>query len=209
VVNSPFLSTTASTTVSSTFNVNIPFGIPANAFPLKLFTTFNTIGSMASTANGMTVTVSSLNISASYHKINPTPVQLKAISIPVSAAGTIQVNQYLDVGKTYYSQFMSYGDVQKSDATDSVIGSTGTGITFSPDGSLYQSNVPLQSFISKENNTYPNAVSAGVGHETGLINMFVNPYVASAATQFSVDFTSTPSVAGTSDTMRLLSVESF
>ncbi len=28
---------------------------------------------------------------------------------------------------------------------------------------------------------YPNAVKAGSGHETGLINMFVNPYVASVS----------------------------
>lgn len=209
VDNSPFLSTTASTTVTSTFNVNVPFGIPASAFPLKLFTTFNTLDSMATTLNGTTVTVSSMSIVASYHKINPNPVQLKAISVPVSATGTVQLNQYLDQGKTYYSQFISYGNAQQSGATDSPIGSTGTGITLTPDGSLYLQNAALQSFISKENNAYPNTVAVGTGHETGLVNLFVNPYVASAATQFSIDFTSTPSVAGNSDTVRLLAIESF
>jgi hypothetical protein len=209
VSNSPILETTASTTFTPSWNINIPFAIPASLFPLKLFVTFNTLSSMASTLNSMTVEVTSFKIVASYHKVNPTPMQLKAISIPVSATGTAQLNQYLDQGKTYYSQFMSYGDVQTSSDTDDPIASTGTGITFTPDGSLYISNASLQSFISKENNAYPNTVSTGVGHETGLVNLFVNPYVASAATQFSVDFTSTPSVAGNSDTVRLLAVESF
>ena len=209
VNNSPFLSTTISTTVTSTWNINIPFGIPASMFPLKLFTTFNTLNAMASTLNGMTVTVNSFTILASYHKINPAPVQLKAINIPVAATGNQTLTQYYDQGHTYYSQFIVYGNVQQSGASDGAIGSTGTGITFSPDGSLYLSNTPLQAFIQKENNTYPNTVSTGVGHETGMVNLFTNPFVASAATQFQIDFTSTPSVAGNANTMRLISIESL
>jgi hypothetical protein len=209
VNNSPFFPTAVSTTATTTWNINIPFGINNKHFPLKLFVTFNTLGSTASTLNGMTVTVNSFSILASYHKINPADIMLKPLSVPITAAGNISLQQYYDIGHTYYSQILNYGNVQESTASDSPIGSTGTGIVFTPDGSLYMSNVPLQAFIQKENNTFPNTVSAGVGHEVGMVNMFTNPFVASAASQLSIDFTSVPNVALNTQTLRLLNIESL
>ena len=209
VNNSPFFPTAVSTTATTSWNVNIPFAINRKHFPLKVFVTFNTLASCATTLNSMTVTVSSFTMLASYHDIKPADVMLKPISVPVTAAGNATLQQYYDIGHTYYSQILSYGNVQESTASDSVIGSTGTGITFTPDGSLYLSNVPLQAFIQKENNTYPNTVSAGVGHETGMVNLFTNPFVATAASQLSVDFTSTPNVATNTQTVRLLNIESL
>lgn len=211
VNNSPFFPTAVSTTATTTWNVNIPFGINRKHFPLKVFVTFNTLASCATTLNTMTVTVSSFTILASYHDIKPADIMLKPISVPITAAGNASLQQYYDQGHVYYSQILSYGNVQggTTAASDNPIGSTGTGITFTPDGSLYLSNVPLQAFIQKENNTYPNTVSAGVGHETGMVNLFTNPFVATAASQLSVDFTSTPNVAQNTQTVRLLNIESL
>ena len=61
---------------------------------------------------------------------------------------------------------------------------------------MYLQNAPLEAFITTENTKYPNTVSTGVGHETGLINLFTNTFKATAATQFNVDFTSAPSTGG-------------
>jgi len=202
--------TTTSTTSSSIYNVIIPMAVNRKWFPLELFTTYNTLASRAATLNSLTTsTVNSLQVFANYHALNPPDLQLKTISIPVAGTGTTSFNQFYDQGKTYYSQYISYGDAQEADAADTFIASSGTGITFTRNGSLEVSNAPLQTFIDKENLAYPNTVSAGVGHETGLINLFTDPFVATAATQFSINFTTATKVAGVSNTMRYMAVESL
>lgn len=213
VDNSPAFSATVSATVPQTWNINIPFAISRTLFPLKLFTTFNVNAAIAGTTNGSTAVVNSMSVLASYHDLGlkdaKSQVQLKPISVPVVAAGTASLQQYYDYGRVYYSQILSYGDVQNSDASDSPIGSTGTGITFTPNGELYNSNVPLEAYIAQENNRFPNTVAAGIGHETGLVNLFTDPFVAGAASELSIDFTSTPTVARNANSLRLLMIEGF
>jgi hypothetical protein len=133
---------------------------------------------------------------------------IKNISIPVSATGTAVLNPYFDQGRNYLLQAYQYGVVSTTNSSaDNSIGSTGTGITFTPNGSLTISNAPLQTFIDKENIAYANTVSTGVGHVYGLINLFTNPFNANPSTNLSINFTSAPSVYGGSNQIRTIWIE--
>lgn len=197
VNNSPTPADSATSTgYTSTWDIVIPIAVAAKYFPLKLFFTASALASRATTLNSMTSTINTLSIYASYHPISVLDQAIVNQTIPV--AGTGQINlapQYL-LNRTYYMQGYQYGGVEGSSASDSPIGATGSGITFTPNGQLYLQNAPLQAFITTENTKYPNTVSTGVGHETGLINLFTNTFVATPATQFNVDFTSAPSTGG-------------
>lgn len=204
--------TTTSTTYTSTWNIIVPIHINASFFPLKVYTSFNTIGSRATTLNSMTSTVS-LSMYGNYHNV-PSPIgngaQIKIVNrtIPVTGTGTPPLQQYYDQGSVVYLQAYQYGKLSTTDSTqDNAIGSSGTGITFTSDGSLQTSNAPLQSFIDKENIAYANTISAGNGHVYGLINLFTSPFVVTAATNLSINFTSTPSVTGGTDQIRSIWVE--
>lgn len=197
VNNSPTPADSAvSTSYTSTWDIVIPFAINPAHFPLKLFFTANAIGSRATTLNGMTSTINSLQIYASYHPISVIDQSIVNQTIPVAGTGTINLaNQYLQ-DRTYYMQGYQYGAVESSSATDSPIGAGGSGITFTPNGQLYIQSAPLETFITTENTKYPNTISTGVGHETGLINLFTNTFKATPSTQFNVGFTSLPSTGG-------------
>ena len=199
VNNSPTpADSTASTAYTETWDIIIPFGVAAKFFNCKLFVTFNTLASRATTGNSMTSTINYLRIYANYHDVAVVDQQIINQTIPISGTGSINLQPNLIDTRTYYMQAYQYGGVESSSATDSVIGSTGNGITFTPDGNLYYQNSPLQTFIDKENTQYPNTISIGVGHETGLINLFTDPFVAGASTEFTIDFTGTPSTGGSS-----------
>lgn len=195
--NSPTPADSAvSTAYTSTWDIVLPFAVAAKYFPLKLFFTAAPLASRATTLNAMTSTINTLAVYASYHPISVFDQQIINQTISVPGTGTINLStQYLQ-DRTYYMQAYQYGAVESSSATDSPIGSSGNGITFTPNGQLYLQNAPLEAFITTENTKYPNTVSTGVGHETGLINLFTNTFKATAATQFNVDFTSAPSTGG-------------
>lgn len=186
----------ASTPYTETWDIVLPFAVAAKYFPLKLFFTASPLASRATTLNSMTSTINTLSLYASYHPISVIDQSIVNQTIPVSGTGQINLApQYLQ-NRTYYMQAYQYGAVQGSGATDSPIGATGNGITFTPNGQLYLQNAPLQSFITTENTKYPNTVSTGVGHETGMVNLFTNTFTATASTQFNIDFTSAPSTGG-------------
>ncbi len=190
----------ASTAYTSVWDIVLPFAVAAKYFPLKLFFKAAPVASRATTLNSMTSTINSLELYASYHPIDVFDQAIINQTIPVSGTGQINLApQYLQ-DRTYYMQAYQYGGVESSSASDSPIASTGNGITFTPDGQLYLQNAPLGGFITTENTKYPNTISTGVGHETGLINLFTNTFKATAATQFNIDFTSTPSTGGYSGT---------
>ena len=197
--NSPTPADSAtSTAYTDSWDITVPFAIANKHFPLKLFVTYNTLSSRATTLNSMTSQINALNVYMSYHPISVLDQAIVNQTIPVSSTGNINLaTQYL-LNRLYYMQAYVYGDVQASSATDSPIGATGQGVTFTPDGSLYMQNSPLQSFINLENSKYPNTVSTGVGHETGMVNLFTNPFKATSSTQFNVGFTSAPSTGGAS-----------
>ena len=186
----------ASTQYTETWDIVLPFAVAAKYFPLKLFFTASPLASRATTLNSMTSTINTLSLYASYHPISVIDQSIVNQTIPVSGTGQINLApQYLQ-NRTYYMQAYQYGAVQGSGATDSPIGAAGNGITFTPNGQLYLQNAPLQSFITTENTKYPNTVSTGVGHETGMVNLFTNTFTATASTQFNIDFTSAPSTGG-------------
>lgn len=186
----------ASTEYPETWNIVIPVSVNAKHFPLKLFFTAAPLASRATTLNGMTSTITSLSLYASYHNISVIDQQIVTQTLPVASTGTINLAPNYLQSRVYYMQSYIYGAVQSSSASDSSIGTTGNGITFTPNGQLYLQNAPLQSFITTENTKYPNTVSTGVGHETGMINLFTEPFTSTAATQFEIDFTSAPSTSG-------------
>ncbi|MEM3265762.1 MAG: hypothetical protein QXH07_07395 [Thermoplasmata archaeon] len=186
----------ASTSYTADWELIVPFGIDAKYFPLKLFFTAAPLSYRATTLNGMTSTINSLKIYASYHPISIVDQAIVNQTIPVPGTGTINLQPQYPLNRTMYMQAYVYGAVQSSSATDSPIGVNGSGITFSPNGALNIQNAPLQTFIDEENTKYANTVSAGVGHEVGMVNLFTPPFVTNAATQFSIDFTSAPSTSG-------------
>lgn len=197
VNNSPTPADSAtSTQYTQTWDIVLPFAVAAKYFPLKLFFTASPLASRATTLNAMTSTINTLSVYASYHPISVFDQAIINQTIPVSGTGQINLAPQMLQDRTYYMQAYQYGAVEGSGASDSPIGSTGNGITFTPSGQLYIQNAPLQSFITTENTKYPNTVSTGVGHETGMVNLFTNTFKASAATQFNVDFTSAPSTGG-------------
>lgn len=199
-----------STAYPKTWNIILPLSVRASDFPLKLFVTYNTLGSRATTLNSMTSSVNYLNVYGNFSQHAFVPAMIKTITIPEAATGNINLQQYLDQGKTYLFQAYEYGTPSTTDATqDNPIGEAGTGITFSRNGSLEVSNAPLQTFIDKENIAFPNTISAGVGHVYGVIDLFTTPFTASAATQLSINFTSAPSGAGTASSMRAIWVEAL
>lgn len=186
----------ASTQYTATWDIVLPFAVAAKYFPLKLFFTASPLASRATTLNSMTSTINTLSIYASYHPISIVDQSIVNQTIPVSGTGQINLAPQLLQNRTYYMQAYQYGAVESNSATDSPIGSTGNGITFTPTGQLYLQNAPLEAFITTENTKYPNTVSIGIGHETGMINLFTNTFSASASTQFNIDFTSAPSTGG-------------
>ena len=185
-----------STAYKADWDIVLPFAVAAKYFPLKLFFTASPLASRATTLNAMTSTINTLSVYASYHPISVFDQTIVNQTIPVSGTGQINLAPQLLQDRTYYMQAYQYGDVENSSASDSSIGSTGNGITFTPNGQLYLQNAPLQSFITTENTKYPNTISTGVGHETGMINLFTNTFKATSATQFNIDFTSAPSTGG-------------
>lgn len=188
----------ASTGYTETWDIIIPFSVAAKYFPAKLFVVVNTLSSRATTLNGMTSTVNAIDVYANYHNVSVIDQAIVNQTLPVASTGNINLSTNYLQNRTYYMQAYQYGDVQSSSATDSPIGATGNGITFTPNGALYNQNTPLQAFIDKENTQYPNTVSTGVGHEIGMINLFSDVFEATAATQLSIDFTSAPSTGGAS-----------
>lgn len=198
VNNSPTpADSSASTSYTEDWDIIIPFAVAAKWFPLKLFFTASPLASRASTLNSMTSTINNLSVYASYHPISVSDQAIANQTISVPGTGSTNLSSQLIQDRTYYMQAYQYGDVQGgSSATDSPIGASGNGITFTPTGQLYLQNAPLQSFITTENTKYPNTVSTGVGHETGMVNLFTNTFKATASTNFTIDFTSAPSTGG-------------
>lgn len=187
----------ASTAYTEDWDIIIPFAVAAKWFPLKLFFTASPLASRASTLNSMTSTINNLSVYASFHPISVSDQSIVNQTISVPGTGSTNLSSQLIQNRTYYMQAYQYGDVQGgSSATDSPIGTSGNGITFTPNGQLYLQNAPLSGFISTENTKYPNTVSTGVGHETGMVNLFTNTFQATAATNFTIDFTSAPSTGG-------------
>ena len=200
VNNSPLINTTASFSGAvGPWEITIPLAIAKKWQPLKLFVTFNTLSALATTLNGMTATVS-LNVYATYHPLkNVTDMCIVTQTIPVASTGdSIALQSNFPQDRICYMQAYVYGDVQASSATDSPIGSTGSGITFTPTGAPYYQSAPLSNFITEENTRFPNTTGNSTGHETGMINLFTDPFTITAATQFNVGFTSLPSSSGSS-----------
>jgi hypothetical protein len=187
--------TAASTTYTSTWNIEYPYSIPASAFPLNLNVVFSGFGDLA-TANASSIAsgTASLSLYGSYIPHSFTYAKLRSIDIPVSGAGEITLNTFYDQQQNYLLQAYQYG-------SDSNIGANG--ITFSTNGSLQELNVPLQSFIDEENLAYPNSVSSGVGHINGFINLFSPAFTATAATQLQVAFANAPTLLNPNYTDRV------
>jgi hypothetical protein len=201
--------TSTSTPYAVTWNLVFPFSVDASKFPLKCFVTYNTLGSRATTLNSMTSTVN-LSFYANYTPHTFTAAKIKNISIPVAATGTIPLSTYYDIGSKYLLQAYQYGTLStSSSSSDNAIGTTGSGITFTPDGSLSTSSAPLQTFVDKENIAYPNSISTGIGHIYGMINLFSDPFVATAASTHPINFASAPSVYGASNQVRTICVEAI
>lgn len=177
-------------------------------FPLKLFTTYNTLASRATTGYNMTSTINYFQVYGNFANHSFTPAQIRNISIPVSGTGQITLQQYYDQGKNYLFQAYEYGAPSTtSSGNDTYIGTAGTGITFTRNGSLEISNAPLQTFIDKENIAFPNTVSAGVGHIYGVIDLFTDPFIANPATNLAIYFTTAPNGAGVANNLRTIWVE--
>lgn len=191
----PANSVTATTT-TSTWDIIIPFAVSQKYAPLKLFVVFNPVASRAATINLLGSVVNSMQVFASYHQVNVIDQAVINQTIPNSSTGNIALQSNYLLNRTYYLQAYNYGQVQGASAADTYIGTSGNGITFTPNGSLYLQNVPLATFIAKENAKYPNTVSAGVGHEVGMVNLFSDPFVATASTQLTIGFTTAPSTQG-------------
>ena len=190
---SPYLTGTSSSsatpgTYTASWNIEYPFSIPASKFPLNLNVVFSALGDLSQgNSDGITAGSVTLSVYGSYIAHSFTYAKIRSIDIPVSATGNITLNTFYDQLQTYLLQAYQYG-------ADSNIGISGNGITFSTDGSLQQLNNPLQQYINEENLNYPNSVSSGVGHIGGFINLFSPVFTQTAATQLSIDFTSTPSL---------------
>jgi len=200
----------ASTQYTSEWDLVLPISISLDEFPLKLFVSYNTINSRATTLNGMTSTINFFKVYASYAPHSFIPAMIKNITIPVPGTGNISLQQYYDMGKTYLMQAYEYGTPSTTNsASDSPIGPNGNGVTFTPNGQLYLQNAPLQSFIEKENITYANSIGPGNGHIYGVVNLFTSTFTDSAATQLQIGFTSTPSAAGNANSLRTIWVEAL
>lgn len=200
----------ASGDVSASWNFQYFHTIPISSFDLFSSGDVNTLASATSGSTTLASATDTATIKGNYYNVPEIRTKWIITDVPVASTGSINLSPYLAKDVNTLILAMQYG-------SDSNIGSSGDGITFSANGNLQLQNVSLADLINVEDIVYKDSVSQGSGHVNGLITLvspqapFQPTFASTSQTQFSVDFTSAPTLLNSAytNTIRLYQLVTY
>lgn len=193
------LSTTAAT---GTWDTEIPLKIPANLFPITIYSAFNTQATLSGSASFSSST-GEVDLYADFDGSGALPLQIVSKVIGQSSTGVVNLGTNFDQNHVVYGQWV----VATAD-------SPFTDFRFTPDGANYEFNPGLaQSFINLENRRFvAKGTNGTIGHVTGMFNLFTKPFAVNLNSNLAINFASAPTspgAGGASNQLLLQMIESL
>ncbi len=188
------------TSYTTTWNFTFTDWVIANAeFPLRIKSTYNTLGSRATTLNGLTSVVDSFSITADFVPLNtgnPSFLRTKMIS---TSTGIVDFGNEIDRDLIF--------DLSIDVGTDSNLSHTNT-FNVAVNNSSLLNNTDYQNIVSKENTIYPIAIP----HIDGFfpINALVPTLLdGNQKIKLTANITSLPTIGGNSGVVNMYMLEKY